>query len=487
MNPTTLLIILPLVAGAALLFIKTPLAKTIALGVALLQLAITAYAYYFAELTPQAQFVTNIPWVESLGISYYVGMDGISLLLVMLTNFLLPLIILSSFRKTFEKPNVFYGLMLIMQSALVGVFVARDAFLFYIFWELALIPVYFICLLWGGENRNKITFKFFIYTLVGSLIMLIGIIYLFLKTDGSSFAYEAFVNLSLSSTEQTFLFWAFFLAFAIKMPVFPFHTWQPDTYTNAPAQGTMLLSGIMLKMGIYGVIRWMIPVLPDAMYYWGTVAIFLSITGIVYASVIAIMQKDFKRLIAYSSIAHVGLISAGIFTGTIEGLQGAIIQMLSHGLCAVGLFFIVDILYDRMNTHEIEKLGGIRNVAPQFALYFAIVMLGSVSLPLTSGFVGEYMLFVGVFKFNPWSAAVAGLTIILGAVYMLNAYKKIMLGETKPETSRFNDLYLTEKIVLIAVSFFILYMGIYPKTFLELSEPAAQSLIEVAMQNLSVR
>jgi NADH-quinone oxidoreductase subunit M len=483
MNLTSTLIFLPLVAGLIAFLINNKAVKYFALAASLVELVVGVYAYaHFNALSAEAQFVANIPWIERLGISFYVGMDGISLLLVLLTTFLVPLILLTSFKNEYNKPNIFYALVLIMQSALVGVFVARDAFLFYIFWELALIPIYFICLLWGGENKGRITFKFFIYTLVGSLIMLLGIIYLYLKTDAGSFAYEAFLNVSLTGLEQTFIFWAFFVAFAVKMPVFPFHTWQPDTYTNAPAQGTMLLSGIMLKMGIYGVIRWMLPVVPEGIAEWAPLAIVLSVIGVVYASIIAITQKDFKRLIAYSSIAHVGLISAGIFSGTVEGIQGGMIQMLSHGFCVVGLFFIIDIIFDRTKTMSFEGLGGIRNQAPFLTVVFVIVMLGSVALPLTSGFVGEYLLFIGLFKYNPWIAGVAGLSIILGAVYMLNSFQKVMLGEPKAEFEGFKDLAGAEKIVLVIISIFILTVGVFPGALLEVSETSVRALVDIANQ-----
>ena len=477
MNLTSTLIFLPLVAGLIAFLFQHKAVKYLALAAALIELGIGATVYHLYTVNSDTQFVINIPWIESLGINFYVGIDGISLLLVLLTTLLTPLIILASFNTEYSKPNVFYGLILIMQSALIGVFVARDAFLFYIFWELALIPIYFICLLWGGENKGKITFKFFLYTLIGSLIMLLGIIFLYLKTG--SFAYEDFLKVTLSSEEQTFVFWTFFLAFAIKMPIFPLHTWQPATYTTAPAPGTMLLSGIMLKMGIYGVIRWILPIVPAAVIDWGPLVIILSVIGIVYASIIAIMQKNFKTLIAYSSIAHVGLISAGIFSRTVEGIQGGMIQMISHGFCVVGLFFVIDIISARTKTVELEKLGGIRNQAPFLTMMFVIIMLGSVALPLTSGFVGEYLLFVGLFIYSPWIAAVAGISIILGAVYMLNTFQKVMLGEPKAEFNDFKKLVFSEKLVLAIISFFILYIGIYPKTFLELSEPSVKALLEI--------
>jgi NADH-quinone oxidoreductase subunit M len=430
--------------------------------------------------TELAQFAFNIPWITSLGLNFSVAVDGISLLMVLLTNVLTPLIILSSFERDFQRPSAFYSLILTMQAALVGVFVAQDGLLFYLFWEMALIPIYFICLIWGGENRGRITLKFFIYTLAGSLFMLIALVYLYLQTPTRSFDILALyaTGQALPIHDQNLIFWALFIAFAIKMPVFPFHTWQPDTYTVAPTQGTMLLSGIMLKMGIYGLIRWLIPIVPAAFVEWGSTALLLSVIGILYASAIALVQNDYKRLIAYSSIAHVGLIAAGLLTWNPMGVQGAIIQMLSHGIIAVGLFFITDIIFDRTKTNKLDELGGIRNAAPTLSSIFIIIMLGSVALPLTSGFVGEFLLINSIFRYNNYMGAVAGLTIILGAVYMLVAFQKAMSGETNTLTSVFKDLTIQEKLVLIPIVIMILAIGIYPNPILEISEFAVNNLIE---------
>src|SRR6218665_226400 len=369
---TLLLVFFPLVAALLLLLVKGEQVKKIALGAAVIEFAVSIAAVCQFQKNASTQFELNMPWIRSMGINFHIGMDGISLLLVLLTTFLVPVIILTSFKKDFKNPSAFYSLILAMQFALVGVFVSLDGFLFYVFWELALIPIYFICLLWGGADRARITFKFFVYTLAGSLLMLAGLIYLYQHTASHSFdiaeLYAA--GQSLDLTHQGFVFWAMFMAFAIKMPVFPFHTWQPDTYKTSPTQGTMLLSGIMLKMGIYGVIRWLLPIVPLGVEHWAHLAITLAVIGIVYASCIAIVQKDFKRLIAYSSIAHVGLIAAGILAGNIQGVDGAMIQMLSHGVNVVGLFFIVDMIEQRTGTREIAALGGIRNVNPQFAVLF---------------------------------------------------------------------------------------------------------------------
>src|ERR1700758_4063638 len=434
-----LLIIVPLIASLLLFIMKGEAVKKAALGFSIIEFALSIAAYLqFKNDATSKMLALNCTWVESLGIKFAVGLDGISLLLVLLTTFLVPLIILSSYKSEYAKPNAFYGLILLMQSALVGVFTANDGFLFYIFWELALIPIYFICLVWGGENRGKITFKFFIYTLFGSLFMLIGLIYLYNHTGIETGVKSWNINdlyaagRSLTLAQQTFVFWSIFIAFAIKMPIFPLHTWQPDTYVVAPTQGTMLLSGIMLKMGTFGLIKWLLPVVPLALAKWGHLAVGFSVVGIVYASCIAIVQKDYKRLIAYSSIAHVGLIAAGILSMNQQGVQGAVIQMLSHGVNVVGLFLIADILVRHTGTREINKLGGIRGMNGQFGVLFLIILLGAVALPLTNGFVGEFLLINGVFQFSALMATFAGLTVILGAVYMLRSYQGIMLGEKNP-------------------------------------------------------
>ena len=476
-----LLLLIPLVSALLLLFIKGENAKKAALALSLVQLVPTLMM--LAQFTHDAstQFMLDFWWIPSLGISFKIGIDGISAVLVLLTNLLIPFIILSSFhKKNYNNPHIFYSLILFMQMALIGVFTAMDGFLFYIFWELALIPIYFICLLWGGENRAKITFKFFIYTLFGSLFMLVALIYIYLQTPGvHTFDINALyaAGRALPVGTQAILFWGLFIAFAIKMPVFPFHTWQPDTYTVAPTQGTMLLSGIMLKMGIYGVIRWLLPMVPAGVHDWSNWAIYLSVIGVIYASVIAIKQNDFKRLIAYSSIAHVGLISAGVFTLTVQGLQGAMVQMFSHGINVFALFYIIDEIEDRTGTRNLSELGGVRSIAPQFATAFMIVLLGSVALPLTNGFVGEFLLINGLYQYSAWTAAIAGLTIILGAIYMLNAYQKSMLGELSGATLKFPDMNTEEMSILIPVVLMVIAFGVYPKPLLELSEPAITKLL----------
>lgn len=317
--------------------------------------------------------------------------------------------------------------------------------------------------------------------------MLLAIIYLHLQTPGNSYDIAEFYKLELDSVTQAWIFWAFFVAFAIKMPVFPFHTWQPDTYTEAPTAGTMLLSGIMLKMGIYGAIRWLIPVAPLGFDAWGETALILSVIGVVYASIIAFTQNDIKRLIAYSSIAHVGLISAGIFAWNLQGLQGAMIQMLNHGINVVGMFFIADILIRRMNTREMNQMGGIAKPAPILAITFLIVLLGTVALPLTNGFVGEFLLLMGVYNHNIWLAAISGLTIIFGAVYMLRMYQKVMLGPVNSSTAIFKDLDGTEKSVLLIISALVILIGVYPQPILHISEAAVINLLDQVNQKILVK
>ncbi|HEU4718430.1 MAG TPA: NADH-quinone oxidoreductase subunit M [Bacteroidia bacterium] len=485
---------LPLVFALLMLFAKGEGVKRVAFIASLVELGLALFAYYTLHknsLSPQLSM--DVPWITSLGVDFNVAIDGISMVLVLLTTILVPIIILSSFRNNYENPSTFYALIMFMQMALIGVFVARDGFLFYIFWELALIPIYFICLMWGGENRGKITFKFFVYTLTGSLFMLAALIYLYLNTSIGDTNIHTFdlkalylAGQKLLPTEQTWVFWGLFLGFAIKMPIFPFHTWQPDTYVTAPTQGTMLLSGIMLKMGTYGIIRWLLPMTPAAWASWGTTALLLCVISIIYASCMALVQKDFKRLIAYSSIAHVGLIAAGVFAfspdkNNVEGITGAVVQMFSHGINVVGLFFIADILLSRTGTRELDKLGGIRNVSPQFTTLFMIIMLGSVALPLTNGFVGEFLLINGVYQFSATMALFAGLTIILGAVYMLRSFQAIMLGNTKTITASFGELSGNEKTVLLVVCAAVIILGVYPAPLISIIQNDVHQLVSGIM------
>ena len=492
MEQLLLLIFLPLL-GAIITACSGKSAKMIATitSVGSLGLALFMACNFIPDSS--TQFEANLPWINDLGIHFHAGIDGISMLVVLLTNLLIPIIILTSYKHDYKNPGSFYALILFMQTGLLLVFTAMDAFLFYIGWEAALIPIYFICAFWGGKDRIRINMKFFVYTIAGSLFMLLGIIYLYLQNPAHNFEIQAFYNLNLDRTQQGWIFWAFFVAFAIKMPIFPFHTWQPDTYVVAPTQGTMLLSGVMLKMGIYGIIRWLLPIVPVGVLDWSGLVITLSIIGIVYASIIAFTQKDAKRLIAYSSIAHVGLISAGIFASFnmgiagLQGMQGAMIQMLSHGINVVGLFFILDIIFSRLKTNKIEELGGIAKSAPQLAIAFLIIMLGTIALPGGNGFVGEFLLLVGVYNYGIWAAGIAGLTIILGAVYMFRMYQNVMLGKTNELTVGFKDIEGSEKLVLYIICALVIVLGVYPKLVLHLTEASVQQLLEQVNLKLTVK
>lgn len=471
-----ILLLLPVLGAIVLAFVKqAKTAQRLALLISLVSLGLTIP--FVLNFVPDAsmQFEQRFAWIPALGIHFHVGIDGISLPLVLLTNGLIPLIILSAFSN--EYKGGFYALILFMQTGLLLVFTALDAFAFYVGWEIALIPIYFICALWGGENRIRVNLKFFIYTFLGSLLMLAAIIYLHLQVPSGDYELASFYSLALDAATQRWIFWAFFLAFAIKMPIFPFHTWQPDTYTEAPTAGTMLLAGIMLKMGIYGVIRWLIPIAPLGVAAYGQLALILCLIGVVYASIIAFKQQDVKRLVAYSSIAHVGLIGAGVFAWNVQGVQGAMVQMINHGISVVGLFFVLDIVARQLGTREMHVMGGIAKTAPALAILFLVIVMGAVGLPLTNGFVGEFLLLMGVYQYGIWYAVFGGLTLILGAVYMLRMYQKVMLGDVNPQTAGFVDVKGTEWLILAVIALLVIGIGIYPKPLLHISEAAVTELI----------
>jgi NADH-quinone oxidoreductase subunit M len=481
---TAVLLFLPLAAALLLLLTKGATARALALGASLVEFGLAVYTAFAFKSSGAAGFNLNYSWIPSAGIHFHLGLDGLSLLLVLLTTFLVPLILLSAFKRDFDNPTAFYALVLFMQTGLLGVFTSLDAFLFYFFWEVALIPIYFLAGAWGGERRVAITLKFFLYTVVGSLLMLAGFVYLYLQTGpaaGSLAAHSselsAFYSLKLSAAEQSWLFWLIFAAFAVKMPIFPFHTWQPDTYTDAPAPATMLLSGIMLKMGIYGTMRWLLPVVPLGVSQWQKPVIILSVIGIIYGAIIAIRQRDVKRLIAYSSLSHVGLMAAGVFSLTQIGLQGAVVQMLAHGVNVVGMFFIADAIERRTGSRYIPDLGGLTRRTPVLTVCFLVMLLSTVALPLTGGFVGEFLLLAGVYQYNAWVGAVAGLTIIFSAVYLLRMFQRVMLGPDSAFSETITDLTGGELLVLVPLIALVFWIGLFPNSFLHLSEPAVTNIL----------
>lgn len=441
------LLLIPLVGSGLIFAFKKAGARYLALGFALIEMFLSFYmlAYFNHQPTVDAslQYEITYPFSNFFKSTIHFGIDGMSMLMVILTTLLVPLIILSSFNE--EKPykHSFYALILLMQFGLIGVFTALDGLMFYIFWEVTLIPIWFIVGLWGQENKRlKVATKFFVYTFVGSLFMLLGLIYVY--THSASFALTDMYNANLNDTQQTFVFWFIFLAFAVKLPVIPFHNWQPDTYTYAPTQGTMLLSGIMLKMAIFGLLRYLLPITPAALAGTsGGIVVMLAVFGIVFGALIAIIENDSKRLIAYSSLSHIGLIVAGIMASailtvkgafTFEGGDGAMVQTFAHGINVVGMFYCADILYKRFKTRDIRQMGGLAKVAPKFAVLFMVILFGTVGIPLTNGFIGEFILIKSVFDYSPLLGIVSGTTLVFAMVYLLRFYGKAMYGEGNPET-----------------------------------------------------
>ncbi len=473
------ILLIPLVT-AIITYFSGKNARYAALGGSLLSLAYTLFLLHTYNTSGQETITFSVSWLPQLGVSFSLMMDGISLMLTILASIVMPMVIYASWNRDYEDRHVLYALMMLMDAAMAGSFIAADGFLFYLFWEIALIPIYFICLKWGGEGRQRITLKFFLYTMVGSLFMLFAFIYLYQHTPDKTFALQSLYKAgrSLPVMEQGLVMAGIFLAFAIKMPIFPLHTWQPETYYIAPTPGAMLLSGIMLKMATYGIIRWLIPVVPLGLKEYGIWLVGLSVVSILYASFISIVQKDYKRLIAFASIAHVGLISAGLLSANVHSIQGGLVEMLSHGINSVGLFFVYDIIVSRTGTSEMDKLGGIRSIDPRLGFMFLIIVLGVVALPFTNGFVGEFLLILGLFEYNQVLGALAGLSIILGVVYMFRSFQKMMLGEVKDEALNYKKQTNQETMLLLLVCVLIIGFGVYPKPILAISEKSVMELLQ---------
>jgi NADH-quinone oxidoreductase subunit M len=474
-----MLILMPLVSGLIILpFRKAMIVRIVGLAFALIILGTTVFIIW----GPPAAEV-SIGWIEILGIRFSLGLDGISKVMVLLTNLIFPFIYLAGWNREQKHSSALHALMFFTQAALIGVFTARNAFLFYIFWEMTLIPVYFILLLWGGTNRKIITLKFFIYTLAGSLFLLFGIIFLYLQTPGThSTEFSAFNQLNLPAKTQTWLFWVLFIGFAIKMPLFPFHTWQPPTYAMASTQGTMILAGVMSKMGIYGALRLLFPVIPIGVQFWQNTVIILGLTGVIYASVIAFKQSNLKMLIAYSSMAHISLMAAALFAWNSYALQGLLFQVLAHGITIVALFYLVYLLEEKTGTTELSGMGGLKIRTPHLAILFLIVLLGSVALPLTAGFIGEFLIIVGLYKQSIWFAVAGGTTMVFGAVYMLYAYQRVMLGEMNPVLEKTRDIGNLNYVVIIPLIILILALGIYPQPVFELIKDTVHSVPDLIKQ-----
>ncbi len=476
-----LLIWSPLIAGLLCFFIKSEKnAKAIALFSSIVTLLISLVSIRYANDKFLSGLADSYAWMHEIGASFNIGLDGMGHLLTLLTAVSFPIIFAATYKTSYKNANAFFGLMLLAQAGLMGVFTAMDALVFYFFWELALIPVYFLCSRWGGEKRIQATFKFFVYTFAGSLLLLVGIIYVYLQTPAvtqnhqASFALSSFYEISrhISFNQQFGLFWLFFTAFAIKMPIFPFHTWQPDTYEQSPTAVTMVLSGIMVKMGVFAVLRWLVPLFPAAVEKYDTLVIGLSVFGMIYASLLAIKQDDLKRLVAYSSIAHIGLMCAAIFSSTQVGIQGVMIQMFSHGINIIGLWIVIELIEKQTGVRKISQLGGIAHKAPVLTIMLVVIALANIALPLTNAFVGEFMMFAGLFTFNTWYAAIAGISIILAAVYTLNMVQKVFYGEINALTASVKEIALNEKIILGVIVVAIFLIGVYPQPMFDLTKNA---------------
>lgn len=476
-----LLIVIPLLSGCISFFLKdgNPARVWALLSSILTCIVSVSGLVYF---TSNSYWNTDVEWIPLLGSRFAVGGDGLGKLLSLLTAISFPIIFTATYKSSYTRANQFFALMLFSQAGLMGVFLSVDALLFYFFWELALIPAYFLCSIWGGERRIAVTFKFFIYTFIASLLMLVGIIYLYSKTPDQSFALGSFYNLNLTNQEESWLFWLFFAAFAVKMPIFPFHTWQPDTYEQSPTATTMVLSGIMVKMGVFGVIRWLVPVLPTASWAWGDTVSTLCVIGMIYASLIALQQDDLKRLIAYSSIAHIGLMCLAIFATNTISMQGVMIQMFNHGINIIGLWIVVELIERQFKTRKISELGGLAQKAPALAILLVVVSLANVALPLTNAFIGEFLMFSGIFssdatKYNIVFAATAGISIILSAIYTLNMIQKVLYGNTNSLTSEGKDIRWNEKMILAIVVIGIIVIGVYPKPILDITQGTVESIL----------
>jgi NADH-quinone oxidoreductase subunit M len=439
--------------------------------------------FAFDRATAAYQFVEQRAWMPSLGISYHLGVDGISVPLVLLTTFLMPLTLLSAWTAIERRWREFAVTMLLLETGMLGVFVALDLFLFYVFWEAMLIPMYLIIGIWGGHNRVYAAVKFVLYTLAGSLLMLVAILALYFQhgaaTGNYTFDLPALVQYVLpGGRSQVLLFLAFAVAFAIKVPMFPFHTWLPDAHVEAPTAGSVILAGVLLKMGTYGFLRFCLPLFPQASLSYAPLIFALAVIGILYGAWVSTVQADVKKLVAYSSVSHLGFVMLGLFTLTPQGLTGGIIQMVSHGLSSGALFLIVGMLYERRHTRLIDDYGGIWKVMPALSAVFLVVCLSSLGLPGLNGFVGEFLILLGAFQVHRPAAVLATAGIIFAAVYLLWMYQRVCFGEVaREENRRLPDLSAREWAVLLPVLLFIFWIGIYPTTFTGLSEASVQALI----------
>ena len=482
----SIVIFLPLFGAIVIALLKNldaSIIKGIAFAIALITLIISVSLYLnFDPDIAGMQLGTEQPieWIEGLGISYYIGIDGISLWLILLTTFMTPICVLAAWSSIEKGGSGFMISLLILETAMMGVFCALDLFLFFVFWEAMLIPMYLLIGVWGGRRRIYATYKFVLYTMAGSALMLVGILYLYFQND-NSFNLMTLYEKGGSLPNQKLLFLAFFIAFAIKVPLFPFHTWLPDAHVEAPTVGSVILAGVMLKMGTYGILRFCLPLFPEGVAAYTPLVVTLSVIGIIYGALVAMVQPDLKKLVAYSSVSHLGFVVLGLFALNNQGVQGSILQMINHGLSTGALFLLVGMIYERRHTRMISDFGGLSKQMPIFATFFLIVTLSSIGLPGLNGFIGEFMILLGSFisgEFSIVYAIIATIGVILAAVYMLWMFQRVMFGELdNPKNQVLKDLNLREIAVLIPIVIFIVWIGIYPKPFLSRMEKSVNHIL----------
>ena len=455
-------------------------ARQISLAVAVLTFLATLPLYTgFRTDTHAMQFVEDYPWIDAFHVRYHLGIDGISLLLILLTSFSTVLVVISAWKAIDKKVAQYHAAFLVMEGLMIGVFSALDGILFYVFWEAMLVPMFLIIGLWGGPNRVYATIKFFLYTFLGSVLMLVALIYLYFQSG--SFDILAWQDLRLGLHAQILIFLAFLAAFAVKVPMWPVHTWLPDAHVEAPTGGSVILAAIMLKMGAYGFLRFSLPILPDASHALAGFMIALSLIAVVYIGLVALVQEDMKKLIAYSSIAHMGFVTLGFFLFNTQGIEGGIVQMISHGFVSGALFLCVGVMYDRLHSRQIKDYGGVANRMPVFASFMMLFAMANAGLPGTSGFVGEFLVILGAFQINLWYAFAAATTLVWGAAYTLWMYKRVLFGDIgNPKVAELTDSTPRENLFLAALAVIVLVMGLWPHPFLDVMHASVAHLLQQA-------
>jgi NADH-quinone oxidoreductase subunit M len=483
------LLLLPLAGAAVVLAAPATAARRLALAFTTLEFLVSCGLWWAYDPTGDAiQLTAARPWIETWGIYYRVGVDGMSLTMVLLTTLLMPLSVLGSWSGITTRERAYYALLLTLTTGMIGVFVALDLFLFYVMWEVMLIPMYFIIGVWGGKNRLYASIKFFVYTMLGSLLMLVAILVLFFSAGRAAGAYSfdylhILQHARVAGDARFWLFGAFFLAFAIKVPMFPFHTWLPDAHVEAPTAGSVILAGILLKMGTYGFLRFAIPFFPDVAFHPTVTAIVvtLAVVSILYGAVVAMVQPDLKKLIAYTSVSHLGFVMLGIWALTLQSVQGALVVMINHGISTGALFFLVGMIYERRHSRMIADFGGIARAVPAFSAVFTVVALSSIGLPSTNGFIGEFLVLLGSFPRHPVATILATSAVIFAAAYLLWALYRVLYGPVeRPENERLTDLVPREYVVLAPLLALIVWIGLYPQPLLRRLEPSAKAYLEAA-------